>query len=157
MLPREAQTVQYRFLRRSRRLYGNQKSPLSCRSSGSLQNIFETIGAIGTVKWKPIVVRQLQYLIKINLFFRCQQKDRFIVKLLLNRGRKVVLNEKLHKQNATIYIFPSKFKIRNFSEPILVVSEVLVNIYLKRIHCVWVRSYFYVRNNLRNVFSFTVG
>ena len=50
MLPREAQTVQYRFLRR---LYGNRKSPLSCRSSGSCQNIFETIGAIGTVKWKP--------------------------------------------------------------------------------------------------------
>ena len=41
------------LLRRSRRLYGNQKSPLSCRSSGSLQNIFETNGAIGTVKWKP--------------------------------------------------------------------------------------------------------
>ena len=37
-------------------IYGNQKSPLSCRSSGSLQNIFETIRAIGTIrtiKWKP--------------------------------------------------------------------------------------------------------
>ena len=53
MLPPQAQTVQYRFLRRSRRLYGNQKSPLSCRSSGSLKNIFETIGTIRTIKWKP--------------------------------------------------------------------------------------------------------
>ena len=56
MLPPQAQTVQYRFLRRSRRLYGNHKSPLSCRSSGSLQNIFETTWAIGTIRttiWKP--------------------------------------------------------------------------------------------------------
>ena len=37
VLPHEAQTVQYRLLRRSRRLYGNQKSSLSCRSSGSSQ------------------------------------------------------------------------------------------------------------------------
>ena len=49
MLP---QTVQCRFLRKSRRLYGNQKSPLSCRSSGSPQNIFETIGAIRTIVWE---------------------------------------------------------------------------------------------------------
>ena len=41
MLPLQVQTVQYRFLRRSGRLYGNHKSPLSCRSSGSLQNIWK--------------------------------------------------------------------------------------------------------------------
>ena len=44
-----------------RRLYGNRKSPLSCRSYGSLQNIFETIGAIGTIKWKP-GLRDIQFL-----------------------------------------------------------------------------------------------
>ena len=56
MLPPQAQTVQYRFLRLSRRLYGNQKSTLSCRSSESLQSIFETTGTIGTtgrIIWKP--------------------------------------------------------------------------------------------------------
>ena len=50
MLPPQAQTVQYCLLRRSRRLYGNYKSPLSSRSSGSLQKNFETIG---TITWKP--------------------------------------------------------------------------------------------------------
>ena len=35
MLPPQAQNVQYRFLRRSRRLYWNQKSPISCQSSVS--------------------------------------------------------------------------------------------------------------------------
>ena len=49
MWPPQAQTVQYRFFRRSRRLYGNQKSPLSCQSSRSLRNIFEMIRAIGTM------------------------------------------------------------------------------------------------------------
>ena len=53
MLPPQAQTVQYRFLRRSRRLYENQKPPLSWPSSGSLQNNFETIGTIRTIIWKP--------------------------------------------------------------------------------------------------------
>ena len=54
MLPPHVQTVQYRFLRRTRRLYGNQKSPLSCRSSGSLQNIFETIGIVRVMQeWFP--------------------------------------------------------------------------------------------------------
>ena len=61
MLHPQAQTVQYRFLRRSKRLYGNKKSPLSCISSGSLQNIFEMIGAVRTIKWKPGLTRAFHY------------------------------------------------------------------------------------------------
>ena len=49
MLLPQTQTMQYRFLRRSRRLYGNQKSTLACRSSRSLQKIFETNR---TIIWK---------------------------------------------------------------------------------------------------------
>ena len=48
MLPPQAQTAQYRFLRRSRLLYGNQKSPLSCRSSVLLQKrFFSRLGRSG--------------------------------------------------------------------------------------------------------------
>ena len=56
MLPKPCNIA---FFKRSRRLYGNHKSLLSCPSSGSLPKLFETIGVIrtigtiGTIIWKP--------------------------------------------------------------------------------------------------------
>ena len=49
-------TVSSHSLGRSRRSFGNQRSPQSSRSSQSSQNIFETTGTIETIRtiiWKP--------------------------------------------------------------------------------------------------------
>ena len=76
MLLPQAQTSQYRFLRRSRRLYGNQKS---CRSPGSLQNILRRAERSGDymetrLKSSGVENGRLQY-----TFFFFFSKQRLVV------------------------------------------------------------------------------